>query len=293
MAPLVRVEDAGDGVAVLTLDRPERRNALSIALRDEMSDALDALGIDPAVRTLVVTGAGDVFSAGFDLEEFGRLDDADHAARLWASSDRWHATILRFPLPVVAAVNGAAYGGGFDLAVMCDLRVAARTARFAHPEHVFSQVVYGPLHDLVGGAVARDLALTGRVVEAEEAQALGLVSRVVPGEQLLAEARRDRGGDRARTAWRARADEAEDRPSRRHRHRPDARPVSEGRLLTARFVLVVTAGLSYFTGLGMLLPVVPVYVEHRLGGGGFAVGVAVGRAVRERGRLPAHRRAVR
>jgi len=174
-----------DGVATLTLTRTSKKNALSIALRDQMSDALDDLAADPMVRVVVVTGAGDAFSAGFDLDEFA---DADLADTLWASSDRWHRTILEFPLPTVAAVNGIAYGGGFDLAVMCDLRVAADTARFAHPEHSFSQVVYGPLHDLVGGAVARDLALTGRRVDADEAKRLGLVSAVVPLVEVVAEA---------------------------------------------------------------------------------------------------------
>lgn len=176
----------GDGVAELTLARPEKKNALSIALRDEMSDALDRLAVDEECRVVVVTGAGTVFSAGFDLTEFEKPELADE---LWASSDRWHHTILDFPLPTVAAVNGPAYGGGFDLAVMCDLRVAAAEAVFAHPEHLFSEVVYGPLHDLVGGAVARDLALTGRRIGAEEALALGLVTRVVPGSGVLAEAR--------------------------------------------------------------------------------------------------------
>ncbi|MFO7590320.1 MAG: enoyl-CoA hydratase/isomerase family protein, partial [Acidimicrobiia bacterium] len=113
---LVGVEtDGDDGVATLTLRRPEKKNALSIALRDEMSDALDGLAADERVRTVVVTGVGDAFSAGFDLDEFARPDLAD---ALWASSDRWHRTILEFPLPTVAAVNGLAYGGGFDLAVM-------------------------------------------------------------------------------------------------------------------------------------------------------------------------------
>ena len=133
-----------------------------------------------------MTGAGETFSAGFDLDEFA---DADLGERLWASSDRWHRRVLTFPLPTVAAVNGPALGGGFDLAVMCDLRVAAESARFAHPEHRFSQVVYGPLHDLVGGAVARDLALTGRSVDAAEAQRLGLVTRVVPTASVLEQAR--------------------------------------------------------------------------------------------------------
>ncbi len=184
---LVMEEGPDDaGVAVVTLARAEKRNALSIVLRDEMSDALDRLAGDAAARVVVVTGAGETFSAGFDLDEFA---DADLSEQLWASSDRWHHRVLAFPLPTIAAVNGPALGGGFDLAVMCDLRVAAESARFAHPEHRFSQVVYGPLHDLVGGAVARDLALTGRSVDAAEAQRLGLVTRVVPAASVLDEAR--------------------------------------------------------------------------------------------------------
>lgn len=176
-----------DGVATLTLNRTEKKNALSIALRDELSDALDALADDEAVKTVVITGAGDVFSSGFDLREFQQSELAD---QLWASSDRFHATVLRFPLPLVAAINGPAIAGGFDLAVMCDLRVAADTARFAHPEIEFGDVVYGPLHDLVGGAVARELCFTGRVVEAEEAKVLGLVSSVVPHGALIDEVTR-------------------------------------------------------------------------------------------------------
>jgi enoyl-CoA hydratase len=185
MALIAVARPGTDGVAVLRLERPERRNALSIALRDEMSDALERLAADEALRALVVTGGGETFSAGFDLDEFA---DPALADRLWASSDRWHHRVLTFPLPTVAAVNGPALGGGFDLAVMCDLRVASATARFAHPEHRFSQVVYGPLHDLVGGAVARDLALTGRAVLADEAEALGLVTRVVAPDRVLEDA---------------------------------------------------------------------------------------------------------
>ena len=128
-----------------------------------------------------------MFSAGFDLEEFEQPELADE---LWKSSDRCHATVLQFPLPLVAAVNGPALAGGFDLAVMCDIRVAADTARFAHPEITFGDVVFGPLHDLVGGAVARELCFTGRVVEAHEAKELGLVSSVVPGGELVAEVAR-------------------------------------------------------------------------------------------------------
>ena len=165
MPKLVDVGGAVNGVVTLTLNRPDKKNALSIALRDEVSDALDALGSDPAVKVVAITGAGSAFCAGFDLAEFA-IDDADHQRQLWASSDRFHHAVLAFPLPTVAGVNGAAIAGGFDLAVLCDLRVASEHATFAHVEHTFGDVVYTPLRELVGGSVARDLVLTGRKVSA-------------------------------------------------------------------------------------------------------------------------------
>ena len=179
----ILLERPAAGVAWLTLNRPEKRNALSIALRDEVTAALQALASDEEVTTVVLTGAGDVFCAGFDLGEF-QLDSSADRQRLWESSDRFHGACLSFPLPLVAAVNGPAIAGGFDLAVMCDLRIASETARFSHPEHEWSDVVYGPLHDAVGGGVARDLCFTGRSVDAHEARALGLVSDVVPVADL-------------------------------------------------------------------------------------------------------------
>jgi enoyl-CoA hydratase len=180
----LRVE-RNDAHAVLTLDRPTKKNALSIALRDEISDALDDLAADDSVKVVVITGAGDTFSAGFDLSEFPRaLEDEAFARTLWASSDRYHHALLRFPVPTIAAVNGAALAGGFDLAVCCDLRVAATTARFAHPEYTFGDVVYSPLADLVGGAIARELCLTGRAIDATEALALHLVNTVTEPTDL-------------------------------------------------------------------------------------------------------------
>jgi enoyl-CoA hydratase len=187
---MLHIDGPWDGIATLTLDRPERKNALSVELRNRISDVLDALAADDAVRVVVLTGAGDAFCAGFDLKEFEQaLEDPPFGDRLWESSDRYHKTVLQFPLPTIAAVNGPAIAGGFDLAVMCDIRVASRTARFSHPEITFGDVVYSPLHDLVGAAVARDLCFTGRVVDASEALSLRLVSRVVPGERLADVAR--------------------------------------------------------------------------------------------------------
>ena len=173
--------------AVLTLNRPEKRNALSVALRDAISDALDELEHDDAIKCVVITGNGPVFSAGFDLSEFTKAaaDDA-FMTELWASSDRYHDRVLRYPLPTIAAVNGPALAGGFDLAVMCDLRIATTTAKFAHPERSFGDVVYGPLHDLVGGAVARELAIGGRELRAHDALELHLVGAVVGPDELEA-----------------------------------------------------------------------------------------------------------
>ncbi len=188
MGELVVVDGPADGIATLTLNRPEKKNALSIALRDEFSDALAVLAADEGVKVVVVTGAGDAFCAGFDLKEFQRVGEPGFGDKLWASSDRYHRACLEFPLPMIAAVNGAAVAGGFDLAVMCDIRIAADSARFGHPEISFGDVVYGPLHDLVGGAVARDLCFTGRIIDAEEALALRLVSKVVQRDALMAEA---------------------------------------------------------------------------------------------------------
>ncbi|MBV9869640.1 MAG: enoyl-CoA hydratase/isomerase family protein [Frankiaceae bacterium] len=185
---MAEVEVARDGpVATIALNRPDKKNALSIALRDLFSDALDDLRDDESTRCVIVTGRGDTFSAGFDLREF-TVDEPGFQERLWVSSDRFHRGMLHFPVPVIAAVNGAALAGGLDLAVMCDLRIASETARFAHPERTFGDVVYAPLHDLVGGAVARELVLTGRVVSAGEARSIGLVNQVVPPDELIAAA---------------------------------------------------------------------------------------------------------
>jgi enoyl-CoA hydratase len=182
------VSEVRDAVATVTLNRPQKKNALSIALRDEVSDALDGLAADPAVKAVIVTGEGDVFSAGFDLSEFRTAaQDPTFHKTLWASSDRFHQTCINFPLPLIAAVNGPAIAGGFDLATMCDLRIAAPEAKFSHPEIAFGQVIYSLLHDLVGAAVARELCLTGREVKADEALALGVVNKLVPQDRLMEE----------------------------------------------------------------------------------------------------------
>ncbi|MEZ5142032.1 MAG: enoyl-CoA hydratase/isomerase family protein [Acidimicrobiales bacterium] len=186
---LLQVERPEPAIAVVTLDRPERRNALSVALRDELVEVLGELAGDDERKVVVITGRGPVFCSGFDLREFEQaMDDEAFAEALWASSDRYHRAMASFPLVTVAALNGPAVAGGFDLAVLCDLRVAATTTTFSHPEHAFGDVVYRPLADLVGGAVARDLCLTGRIMDAGEALDRGLVRAVVEPDAVLATA---------------------------------------------------------------------------------------------------------
>ncbi|HEY1669234.1 MAG TPA: enoyl-CoA hydratase/isomerase family protein [Trebonia sp.] len=183
-SPLVLASGPDDGVGVITLNRPEKKNALSIALREEAVALLGRMADDETLKALVITGSGGCFSAGFDLREF-TMTDPGHIERIWQSSDRFHHAVHRFPLPVIAAVDGIAYAGGFDLAVLCDLRVATHRATFAHPETTLGPVVYGPLHDLVGGAIARELVLTGREIDAREALRLHLVTELTdPGELI-------------------------------------------------------------------------------------------------------------
>ena len=185
MEALVISERPDAAIAWLTLNRPDKKNALSIALRDAVSDALDDLKNDAALKCVVLTGAGNAFSAGFDLGEFQTaFADPDYNRTLWASSDRYHELLLKYPLPIVAAIGGAAMGGGLDTAVLCDIRIASQAAYFGHPEAAVADVVYAPLHDLIGGAAARDLCLTGRRIDAAEALRVGLVSEVVPTEKL-------------------------------------------------------------------------------------------------------------
>jgi enoyl-CoA hydratase/carnithine racemase len=183
----LQVEVAEDGIATLTLNRPGKRNALSIALRDELTDTLGRWHDDPTVRVVVLTGARPAFSAGFDLAEF---EQPDLARTIRHSSARYHRTVWMFPKPTIAAVNGAALGGGFDLATLCDMRVASAEASFGHPEVKFgAPPLFTPLRWLVGDGVARDLCLTGRRIDAEESLRVGLVSRVVPSDRLLDEAK--------------------------------------------------------------------------------------------------------
>lgn len=173
------------GVGVVTLNRPAKLNALSIELRREISACLAAWSADAAVRAVVFTGAGRAFSAGFDVDEF--REPSLHG-ELLRSSSAYHRDVWFFPKPTIAAVNGLAAGGGFDLATLCDLRLCSDDAWFSHPELVLgAPPLFTPLRWIVGDGVARDLCFTRRRLGADEALRVGLVRQVVrPGELLPA-----------------------------------------------------------------------------------------------------------
>jgi enoyl-CoA hydratase len=182
----IHTEVGEDGIGLLTLGRPEKRNALTIRMRDEITQVLVEWGDDPAVRIVVLIGAGPAFCAGFDLTEFGQ---PELSRRIRHNSSAYHRAVWSFPKPLVAAVNGPASGGGFDLAVLCDMRIAAAEATFAHPEIKFGgPPLFTPLRWIVGDGAARDLCLTGRKIDAPEALRIGLVSRVVDQAALAGEA---------------------------------------------------------------------------------------------------------
>ena len=183
----VTVQRAESGVAVVRLNRP-KMNALSRALLAQLRDAVDGLAAD-LPGAVVVWGGERIFAAGADIAEFGGPDEArEIAAAFHGALD----ALAALPRATVAAVAGYALGGGCELALACDLRVAAETAKFGQPEILLGIIPGGGgtqrLARLVGASRAKDMILTGRQVAADEALRIGLVDRVVPAESLLAAA---------------------------------------------------------------------------------------------------------
>lgn len=186
---LVLMETRGR-VGLLTLNRPQALNALNDALMDELGQALLALEQDTSIGAIVITGSAKAFAAGADIgamKDWTYMDvyGTDYITRNWE-------TLKRIRKPVIAAVAGYALGGGCELAMMCDVLVAADTAKFGQPE-IKLGVIPGAggtqrLPRAVGKAKAMDMVLTGRMMGAEEAERAGLVSRVVPADKLLDEA---------------------------------------------------------------------------------------------------------
>ena len=177
-------------VGVITLNRPKAMNALSPELMRELGDALDAFAADDNIGAIVITGSEKAFAAGADIKamkDWGYMDVymSDYITAEWE-------TVNRIRKPVIAAVAGYALGGGCELAMMCDFILAADTAKFGQPE-ISLGIIPGAggtqrLPRFVGKSKAMEMALTGRMMDAAEAERCGLVSRVLPADQLLEEA---------------------------------------------------------------------------------------------------------
>ena len=196
---MVEIEPVGDHVRIVRLRRPERLNALSIDLAVELDDRLAEVGRDNAARVVILTGEGRAFCSGLDLKDYGVIPNIDGLSvhRIASRSMRAYSQLTRrlraIPQPVIAAVNGPAYGGGMCLALGADLRIADETATFNATGIVngLTSAEMGAgwlLPRLIGAANANDIMLTGRRVDAAEALRMGLVSRVVPEGELLDEA---------------------------------------------------------------------------------------------------------
>jgi enoyl-CoA hydratase len=193
------IERPADHVAVLRLERPDRLNALNFPLVADLHDALDAIAGDDDCRVVVLTGAGRAFSAGLDLRDFGMPPDVGQHRHRHAgvSGQGFIANLTQHihdtPQIVVAAVNGPAFGGGLALAAACDLRIASTSATFCSAfirtglTGTDIGITYF-LPRLIGASHAFDMIVTGRVVDASEAERMGLVSRVVPDGDLGAAA---------------------------------------------------------------------------------------------------------
>jgi enoyl-CoA hydratase len=177
-------------VALLTLDRPAQLNALNDALLQRLASALEQLDADPACRCVVITGAGErAFAAGADIKEL--IDQSPESLAGGGTFDVWER-IRRFRKPLIAAVRGYALGGGCELAMTCDMIVAGDDAQFGQPE-IKIGVIPGAggtqrLTRAIGKAKAMELILTGRSIDAREADALGLLTSVVPAEATVAAA---------------------------------------------------------------------------------------------------------
>ena len=182
---ILQLDIADEGVASLVLKRPERKNALSLELRTDLSTCLKELAGDSSVKAVLLSGSGSSFCAGFDLKELSAGD----AEAIFAEARAYHRSVYTFPKPLIAAVNGPALAGGMDLALMCDVRIASENAAFGQPQVRHGiPAAYELMRTVLDESTCRHLCLTGDVVDAQTALSIRLVTTVVSEESLVAEA---------------------------------------------------------------------------------------------------------
>ncbi len=181
-----------DGIARVTFNRPQARNAMLFSMYERLAEICAGIEADRSVRALVLTGAGDkAFAAGTDISQFRAFETAEDALAYEARIDRVLGALERLRVPTIAAMAGACTGGGAAMAACCDLRIAAATLRFGFPiartlGNCLSVSNYARLAALIGPARVKDMVFTARLIEAEEARAIGLVSEVLPDAAALA-----------------------------------------------------------------------------------------------------------
>lgn len=178
-----------DGYAILTLNRPDEMNALSMEMRHELLHAFGQLEEEDSVRAVILTGGDTIFSAGVDLEEMATLESslAEHYSKVMIESLQ---RIYGFRKPVIAAVSGIALGGGFNLVTVCDIIIASETAIFGHPELKLGlNPLFDPLRRMVGIAKAKEITMLGEPIGAQEALRIGLVNKISPPDTFMADAR--------------------------------------------------------------------------------------------------------
>ena len=182
------IYDKQDQVAVMRLNRPQVLNAMNKRLWQDMQAALEDAREDDAIKVVVITGEGRAFSTGADLKE-SKTRTIEAYRDYLVSLQEVSRTIIRFEKPTIAAINGYAIGSGYELALACDIRIAAEAAKIGSPEaKVTSSVTGGAfrlVQDLIGPGKARELLFTGEYIDGMEAQRIGLVNRAVPAEKLM------------------------------------------------------------------------------------------------------------
>ena len=176
-----------EGVVWLTLNRPEVQNALNRAMWRELAQAMDLADKDEEVRVVVVTGAGRAFCAGDDINDLATIKDAFDAKAYFKEIAGAVRKVEEFRKPIIAAVNGLAYGGGCEITMVCDVAIASENARFAQPEGkigAWPPLAAVKLPSIIGKAKAVEIMLTGESIDAKEAERIGMVNKVVPPEKL-------------------------------------------------------------------------------------------------------------